>query len=89
MTDVECPDARLNDPPPLTRENGAERVPTLPVKVSVELDGFVMVMVWSDDSPSVTLPKSIPGGVTEILTTVGAKTLTTPTMPNEQWSLQK
>jgi hypothetical protein len=35
---VEAPGERLNTPPPLTNEKGAEGPPTLPVRVPVELD---------------------------------------------------
>ena len=38
VTVTDCPGDRLNAPPPLTIEKGAERVPTLPVRAAVELD---------------------------------------------------
>ena len=38
VTVADCPGGKLNAPPPLTIEKGAERVPTLPVRAAVELD---------------------------------------------------
>jgi len=37
VTVTDCPGDRLNAPPPLTIEKGAERVPTLSVKAAPEL----------------------------------------------------
>ncbi len=45
VTDLVCPGARLKAPPPLTTEKGAVRLPTLPVRVPVELVWLVIVIV--------------------------------------------
>ena len=37
MTDFDCPGVRVNAPPPLTTENGGERLPISPTNVPVEL----------------------------------------------------
>ena len=52
VTVTDCPGDRLNAPPPLTIEKGAEGVPTLPVKAAVELDWLVIVIVWLGDCPT-------------------------------------
>jgi hypothetical protein len=44
-TDLACPGARLKEPCPLETEKGEARVPTLPVKVPVELLRLEMVIV--------------------------------------------
>ena len=77
-------------PPPLTTENGAVRVPTVPVNAAVEVISFVMVTISSENDPTLTFPKSTDAGVTDILM-VGATpdTFTCPTMPMEQWGTQK
>ena len=45
VTDFDCPGVRLKAPPPMTTEKGAVRLPTVPVKVPVELTWFVIVIV--------------------------------------------
>ena len=59
VTVTDWPGAKLNAPPPLTTENGAERVPTSPVNAVFELAWFVIVMFWFEDCPTVTFPKFI------------------------------
>ncbi len=45
VTDFDCPGVRLKVPPPLSTEKGATRLPTLPAKVPVEPERFVIVTV--------------------------------------------
>ena len=74
----------------LTTENGAARAPSVPFPKAVkELDGFVIVMIWSDDVPTVTFLKSTDGGVMEmLLDTTGVTTLTVPALPFEHEGAQ-
>jgi len=69
----DCPGARLNEPPPASRENGLERLlaSTLPSSVAVEVDRFVIVMDWVEFAPTRTSLKSTGFGLTSRLITGG------------------
>ena len=62
----------MNAPPPLTIDQGAERAPTLPVKSAVELVSFVILILGYAACPTLTFPKFIDAGATEILMTGAA-----------------
>ena len=73
VTVTDCPGIKLNAPPPLIIENG-ERIgargvgmETLPVNVAVEIASFVMVIIRSEDDPTLTFPKSREVGLTDML----------------------
>jgi len=87
VTDVDCPGPREKVPAPITTENGGNGAPTVPVKVLDEVDVFVMVITLSNDWPIWTFPKLREGGVTVML--IPGATLTVPTIPMEQWTVQK
>jgi len=66
--DLDFPGPRLKSPPPLITENGPESVPTLPSKVPVDVDRFVIVRVWLTEAPTGVFPKFTGEGPTDRLT---------------------
>jgi len=89
-TEVDCPCIRLKAPLPLTTEKGPVGSPTVPVSVPVEFEPFVRVIVRSAVCPVVTFPKSTEvGSIKRLIPEGGAETVTLPTIPMEQWGIQK
>jgi len=68
VTDFDFPGERLKSPPPLITKKGSERLPvsTVAFNVPVEIDRFVIVMVWTADWPTATPLKSAGLGLTSM-----------------------
>ena len=73
----------------LTTENAEGGIAIVRLLISEARVMFVIVMIWSDDVPTVTFPKSTDGGVMEMsLDASGLTTPTTPARPPEQEGTQ-
>ncbi len=71
-------------------EKGATGAPTFPVKVALEVARLVMAKVRSEKWATATLPELTDEGVMDMLIVGTAlATFTVPTIPDEQWGMQK